>query len=95
MLIRDFEILIATTKTNSLYPLPGETAVSIMTGIDALDSLEMRCRGGDGCCVKNNLKMCGEGDGDCNNDYDCDVGLVCRKDNCGQSVRNQFYKKKL
>ena len=67
-------------------PLPGEDFVSIMIDTAIIDTLEMRCRGGEHCCVRNDVKMCGEGDGDCNHDRDCDSGLICGDDNCSQQV---------
>jgi len=38
------------------------------------------CRGGDSCCTPNN--KCYAGEGDCDRDNDCDVGLRCGTDNC-------------
>merc|ERR1712180_62232 len=37
------------------------------------------CTGGNSCC-KNGI--CGAGEGDCDNDSDCNADLVCGKDNC-------------
>ena len=70
-------------------PLPGEDFVSIMIDTAVIDTLEMRCRGGEHCCVRNDVKMCGEGDGDCNHDRDCDSGLICGDDNCSQQVSGE------
>ena len=70
-------------------PLPGEDFVSIMIDTAVIDTLEMRCRGGEHCCVRNDVKMCGEGDGDCNHDRDCDSGLICGDDNCSQQVSEE------
>ena len=41
----------------------------------------LRCNGIDnGCCTKAN--PCTEGDGDCDNDAECQGILVCGTDNC-------------
>ena len=41
----------------------------------------LRCKGiNDGCCTEAN--PCVEGDGDCDNDKQCQGGLVCGKNNC-------------
>ena len=47
------------------------------------ERLELRCRGGDHCCVRNDVRLCREGEGDCARDSDCDVGLICGQNNCG------------
>ena len=38
------------------------------------------CDGEDSCCTTEN--QCGENEGDCDNDADCNPGLVCGTDNC-------------
>ena len=65
-------------------PGPGETSLAIMVETEESERLEMRCRGGEGCCVRNDVKLCSEGEGDCHQDSDCDVGLVCGDNNCNQ-----------
>jgi len=40
------------------------------------------CDGGDSCCQNHPSKRCGIGEGDCDEDKDCERGLVCGKDNC-------------
>ena len=42
----------------------------------------MYCRGGYGCCHKDHSNMCGEGEGDCNQDEDCAGSLICGNNNC-------------
>ena len=37
------------------------------------------CVGGDSCCVDG---ICGENQGDCDADSDCQAGFVCGADNC-------------
>jgi len=37
------------------------------------------CDGGNSCCVNG---ICGEGEGDCDSNSDCNSNLVCGKDNC-------------
>ena len=41
------------------------------------------CNGGDSCCGANGYK-CGEGEGDCDSDNDCQPGLICHQqlNNC-------------
>ena len=57
-----------------------------MTDTEVIDNLELRCRGGEHCCVRNEVRMCGVGDGDCHHDHDCDTGLICGDNNCNQAV---------
>jgi len=38
------------------------------------------CTGGNDCCKKTN--QCGENEGDCDKDEDCEAGLKCGSDNC-------------
>ena len=38
------------------------------------------CTGGDSCCTPEN--KCGIDEGDCDNDNDCQDGLVCGSNNC-------------
>jgi len=42
--------------------------------------VDQGCQGGDVCCTPE--KRCGLGEGDCDEDDDCEVGLKCGKDNC-------------
>ena len=63
-------------------PAPWETALAIMVDTAAEEELEMRCRGGEGCCVRNDVRLCSAGEGDCHRDTDCEVGLVCGDNNC-------------
>ena len=63
-------------------PAPGETALGIMVDSSEAEKLEMRCRGGEGCCVRNDVRLCSAGEGDCHRDTDCEVGLVCGDNNC-------------
>ena len=37
------------------------------------------CVGGDSCCVEG---ACGENEGDCDADSDCQAGFICGSDNC-------------
>ena len=55
-----------------------------MVDDDKVEELEMKCRGGEHCCVRNDVKMCGLGEGDCNHDHDCDGALVCGSNNCNK-----------
>jgi len=45
------------------------------------DCCTERCEGGDDCCGKDGHK-CGKGEGDCDNDDDCQTGLKCGTNNC-------------
>ena len=38
------------------------------------------CDGGDSCCTPD--QPCGEGQGDCDGNDDCNTGLVCGNNNC-------------
>jgi len=50
-------------------------------GFDSTDDCCRRwCDGGDSCCTRAN--QCSLGEGDCDNDSDCHLGLVCGVDNC-------------
>ena len=40
------------------------------------------CKGGDSCCTR--LDKCGEDEGDCDSDDECQYGLKCGEDNCSQ-----------
>jgi len=40
------------------------------------------CNGGDDCCISDDESKCGEGEGDCDGDEDCQPGLFCGQDNC-------------
>ena len=41
------------------------------------------CRGGNDCCHNH---ICGEREGDCDDDDDCLPGLACGTDNCGTGI---------
>ena len=45
------------------------------------------CLGGDSCCTGSSL--CGEGEGDCDEDRDCAGDLVCGTDNCSRGPLGQ------
>ena len=66
-------------------PGPGETAVAIMVDTEVIDSLGRVCRGGESCCGPEATRTCGEGEGDCQGDWDCEGTLQCGEDNCAQS----------
>ena len=44
----------------------------------------MYCRGGYSCCMKGYANQCGEGDGDCNEDEDCEGSMICGNNNCNK-----------
>ena len=46
------------------------------------------CTGGDSCCTT--LKKCGEDEGDCDTDSECQIGLKCGKDNCSKKSGFQW-----
>jgi len=52
------------------------------TGDDCCVNVDkFRCKGkGGGCCTER--RPCGLGDGDCDNDNQCGVGLICGSSNC-------------
>merc|ERR1719391_1510760 len=46
------------------------------------------CIGGDNCC--SNSSPCRAGEGDCDNDDDCEGDLKCGKDNCDRAGYSSF-----
>ena len=46
------------------------------------------CLGGDSCCTGS--KPCGEGEGDCDEDSQCEGDLVCGTDNCRRGPLGQL-----
>ena len=48
------------------------------------DPANMVCIGGDECCSKE--YPCGLGEGDCDNDNECEGELKCGTDNCQQCL---------
>ena len=67
-------------------PAPGETALAIMVDTGVVESLEMKCRGGAHCCVRNNVRMCQSGERDCQADIDCGEVLICGENNCNNQA---------
>ena len=59
-----------------------ETAVSFMLSGEEVESLDMTCRGGAACCGRESHRQCGEGEGDCDEDGQCQGLLQCGEDNC-------------
>ena len=59
-----------------------ETAVTFMLSEEEVDRLDMKCRGGEGCCGRETNRQCGEGEGDCDDDSQCQGLLQCGSDNC-------------
>ena len=55
--------------------------VNVMMSATAAKTLPMTSRGGEHCCQRGS-GMCGEGEGDCNSDADCDGLLECGNHNC-------------
>ena len=52
-----------------------QVAEVIMVNEAAADSLPMTCRGGERCCSKEEGRLCGEGEGDCDTDDQVNTGL--------------------
>ena len=74
-------------------PTPGSPHQSIMARVGLQGELPHHCRGGTHCCrsstphpytlcSRNNLELCGAGEGDCDSDADCAGSLICGSDNC-------------
>lgn len=61
-------------EKKGLLPPPEDRDLALADNRDS-------CLGGDSCCQWNGYR-CGEGEGDCDSDFDCKLGLVCGKDNC-------------
>ena len=59
-----------------------DTAVSFMLSGEEVESLDMTCRGGESCCGRESNRQCGEGEGDCDEDEQCQGLLQCGTDNC-------------
>lgn len=53
-----------------------------MLSEEEVDGLDMTCRGGEGCCGRESNRQCGEGEGDCDEDEECQGLLQCGTDNC-------------
>ena len=63
-------------------PLENETPKDILVDLSVIEEIPMYCRGGEHCCYIGHANRCGEGEGDCNTDNDCDGSLVCGQNNC-------------
>ena len=53
-----------------------------MIDFDVPPLIDKICRGGEHCCNRGKLNLCGIGEGDCNTDNDCSGVLMCGKNNC-------------
>ena len=53
-----------------------------MVDFEAPTYIDKICRGGEHCCNRGKLNLCGIGEGDCNTDNDCGGVLMCGKNNC-------------
>ena len=66
----------------NLKKTPSKTFKKLYVSLYCLPApFQDSCLGGDSCCRWNGYR-CGEGEGDCDSDFDCKLGLVCGKDNC-------------
>merc|ERR1712126_664692 len=54
--------------------------VSVLVIFYIIDPSTSSCVGGDTCCTPNN--KCGQWEGDCDTNNDCQEGLECGTDNC-------------
>ena len=63
-------------------PAAGETEKAIMIDFESPPRIDKICRGGEHCCNRGKLNLCGIGEGDCNTDNDCSGVLMCGKNNC-------------
>ena len=63
-------------------PAVGEEEKEIMIDFEAPPLIDRICRGGEHCCNRGKLNLCGIGEGDCNTDNDCSGVLMCGKNNC-------------
>ena len=63
-------------------PDVGQIEKQIMVDFEAPPLIPKYCRGGEHCCNRGNLNLCGIGEGDCNTDNDCSGVLMCGKNNC-------------
>ena len=51
----------------------------MMVSSEAAAGLKLYCRGGEGCCGREDERLCGAGEGDC--DHDDQVAHGCRAGN--------------
>ena len=63
-------------------PHPGDEAFTILVSKSAAKDLDMTCRGGEHCCQRDSKRICDEGEGDCNSDWECKGMLECGQNNC-------------
>jgi len=63
-------------------PVVGEEEIEIMIDFEAPPLIDKICRGGEHCCNRGKLNLCGIGEGDCNTDNDCSGVLMCGHNNC-------------
>ena len=63
-------------------PVAQAISKEIFVALSVLPELPMICRGGEHCCHRGHGSLCGDGEGDCNTDNDCDGALVCGNNNC-------------
>ncbi len=62
-------------------PDVGQIEKQIMVDFEAPTYIDKICRGGEHCCNRGKLNLCGIGEGDCNTDNDCGGVLMCGKNN--------------
>ena len=58
-------------------------AIIVYAGVS--DNMDQVFLGGESWCGPELTRLCGEGEGDCQRDEDCEGTLQCGKDNCGLS----------
>ena len=63
-------------------PDVGQKEKEIMIDFDVPPLIDKICRGGEHCCNRGKLNLCGIGEGDCDTDNDCSGVLMCGKNNC-------------
>ena len=60
----------------------GQVEKEIMIDFNVPPLIDKICRGGEHCCNRGKLYLCGIGEGDCNTDNDCSGVLMCGQNNC-------------
>ena len=61
----------------------GGSGEVVMVSLEELPRLRRVCSGGEHCChLRQGGDLCSEGEGDCNEDRECQGLLVCGTNNC-------------
>jgi len=71
------------TEQGSSSSAQESNPIPVMVSVNAVASLTRHCNnGGEHCCHLHGGNLCSEGEGDCNDDRECEGFLECGQDNC-------------